>query len=167
MSKKNTKTVLSFPYATVTKRTYGGVFLTVINEAGSIVLNTTASDEAEAYYLAAKKGCKVMLDGEKVKAIPKSALAKAQEEKTETRFEIGRSLTKAEIEALPTLFVGAKWLYREKALFAEVLYGGNCRVFAEEQNDGVVIVMPYERPISLHMSGYREETNRLNDDGKF
>lgn len=193
MSKKNKKNQtpeleLSYPYASVTHRYSGGMWVSIRYESGVDREKTSVETTAEAHYFAAKHGCKVWLDGDKVKKISGVALAKVQEEETEAGRKAkeeedainakiasmkDRPLTEEEIQELPKLFWGCEWLGRIGlgigVLFVRSLANGNCLVFAENGYDGVRLVEPYERSKQIHFDGGRDplRSSRLTDGGHF
>lgn len=197
MSKKNKKNQkpeleLSYPYATFTPRKYCGGFWVYIQYESGVAREQAVVDTAsDAHYFAAKHGCKVWLDGEKVKAISSVAIAKVQEEETEAAQKAkaeedarnekiasmrNRPLTEDEIAELPNLFLGGEWFGKNGCLgdlgvfFARGFRNGNCLVFASKYgpNDVRLVSTPYEHPKKTYMSGYRDEQpSRLNDDGHF
>lgn len=195
MSKKNQRPELelSYPYATFTPRKYCGGFWVYIQYESGVAREQAVVDTAsDAHYFAAKHGCKVWLDGEKVKAISSVAIAKVQAEETESGRKAkeeedarcekiasmkDRPLTEEEIESLPNLFSGGKWFGKNGCLgdlglfFAKELNDGkNCIVFARNYGQGDVrmVCTPYERPKQVYFGGYRDEQpSRLNDDGHF
>lgn len=197
MSKKNKKNQkpeleLSYPYASVTHTYSEGMWISIRYESGIYREQTAVETTSEAHYFAAKHGCKVWLDGEKVKAISSVAIAKVQEEETEAGRKAkeeedariakiaamkDRPLTEEEIKELPKLFWGGEWFGKNGCLghvglfFARRLRNGNCMVFARNYgpDDVRLVNSPYERSTETHLSGGRDpnRTSRLNDDGHF
>lgn len=87
MSKKNKKNQtpeleLSYPYAEFTPRYCGGMWVSIQDNSG-LSTKGIVKTTSEAHYFAAKHGCKVWLDCDKVKKISGVALAKVQDEETE------------------------------------------------------------------------------------
>lgn len=195
MSKKNKKNQtpeleLSYPYASVTHRYSGGMWVSIRYESGVDREKTSVETTAEAHYFAAKHGCKVWLDGDKVKKISGVALAKVQEEETEAgrkakeeedalnaKIEAmkDRFLTEEEIKELPKLFWGCEWYGKNGCLghvglfFARSAHNGTCLVFAINSEDGVYLVEPFVRTEQTYFSGGIDplRSSRLNDDGHF
>lgn len=141
MSKKNKQNQaleLSYPYATFSPRKYcGGFWVYVEGESGQTEISY-ADSTSEAHYVAAKYGCKVWLDGEKVKRISSVAIAKVQEDETESGRKAkaeedtlnekiasmkDRLLTEEELFELPKLFWGGAWMCKVWSLH-EVLQMG-------------------------------------------
>lgn len=182
MSKKNKKKQaleISYPYATFEHMGGDGFYTTIHLPEGARLLCGITTDRAEAHYRAAKAGCKVWLDGEKVKAISSIATSKVKAEvevllaREELRREKiahmkDRPLSEEEVKELPELFRGGAW--HLNGIFGWEKANGMVLVYACNygKNDGVRLVnAPYERPI-MGYGGYRDEQpSRLNDDGHF